>query len=95
MDVLSPLRRLSLAFQQERDDPVKLGRHIQEFTWSMAKLKLLMSPDINLTNLNHLFKNKNCDFYYQNIKLTRFRASKDSVNEHRDRHDQRILEILV
>ena len=39
LDFLSPIKRLSLAMQQERHDPVKTVRHIQEFTWTMVKLK--------------------------------------------------------
>ena len=57
LDVLSPLHRLSLEFQQELHDPVKAVRHIQEFTETMAKLKLLIdkslqSPETLLTNFH-------------------------------------------
>ena len=42
LDVLSPLRRLSLGFQQELHDPVKAVRRILQFIQTMAKLKLLI-----------------------------------------------------
>ena len=38
LDILAPLCQLSLAFQQDFHDPVKVIRRIQEFTWTMAKL---------------------------------------------------------
>ena len=58
-DVLSPLRRLSLGFQQELHDPVKAVRWIQEFTQKMSKLKLLIDKSLDfseslLTNFNKL-----------------------------------------
>ena len=40
LDLLSPLHRLSLGFQQELHDPVNAVHCIQEFTQTMAKLKL-------------------------------------------------------
>ena len=46
-DVLSPIKRLSLAMQQERHDPVKTVRHVQEFTWTMAKLKILIDESLD------------------------------------------------
>ena len=47
LDVLSPIRRLSLAFQQELHDPVKAIRRIQEFTWTMSKLQLLIDSSLD------------------------------------------------
>ena len=56
LDVLQPLHRLSLEFQQELHDPVKAVCYIQEFTETMAKLKLLIdksleSPETLLTSI--------------------------------------------
>ena len=46
LDVLAPVKWLSLRFQQDIHDPVKAVRRIQEFTWTMAKLKLFMDNAI-------------------------------------------------
>ena len=53
LDILSLLWRLSLGFQPELHDPVKTLHRIQEFTWAMVKLQILVestfdSPDSNL-----------------------------------------------
>ena len=61
LDVLSPLKRLSLSFQQELHDPVKAVRRIQDFNLAMVKLKLLVdesleNPDSVMTNLKNLFQ---------------------------------------
>ena len=37
IDILSPLRRLSLSMLHENHDPVKIIRRINEFTWTMSK----------------------------------------------------------
>ena len=84
LDVLSPLRRLSLVFQQDEHDPVKVVRRIEEFTLTMAKLKLLIdmsldSPNNIMTNLNKLLDDVREDqgyHFYQGIKLARFEIAK-------------------
>ena len=45
--VLSLLCHLSLGFQQKLHDPVKAVRHIQEFTQTMAKVKLLINKSLD------------------------------------------------
>ena len=60
LDVLSPLKRLSLSFQQELHDPVK-GRCIQDFNLTMVKLNLLVDESLEnldsiMANLKKLFK---------------------------------------
>ena len=47
LDVLSPIKRLSLAMQQERHDPVKTVRRIQELTWTMVKLKVVIDKSLD------------------------------------------------
>ena len=87
LDILSPLRRLAVSFQQEIHNPVKAVRHIQEFTWTMAKLKLLIdqsleSTDGKMTHYNKLLssiKVKEDKHYYQDIKLSNFPATKGTV----------------
>ena len=46
LDLLAPVQHLILGFQQDILDPVKAVRLIQKFTWSMAKLKLLLDNAI-------------------------------------------------
>ena len=63
LDILAPSRRLSLAYQQDVHDHVKAIRRIQEFTWTMAKLQMLIDeslekPESILTQFNKLLGNK-------------------------------------
>ena len=61
LDVLAPLRRLSLSLQSELHDPVKQIKRVQKFTWTMSKLKLIIVASIKneenatLTHYNRLF----------------------------------------
>ena len=71
LGVPSPLKWLSLSFQQELHDPVKAVCHIQDFNLTMAKLKLLVdksleNPDSITTNLIKLFQDieKKDDSYF-------------------------------
>ena len=45
-DILSPLKQLSLSFQQELHDLVKAVYHIQDFNLTMVKLKLLVDESL-------------------------------------------------
>ena len=47
LDVRSMLCRLSLAFQQDIHYPVKAVRRVQEFTWTMSKLQLLIEGSLD------------------------------------------------
>ena len=77
LDVLSPLKRLSLSFQQELHDPVKAVRRIQDFNLTMVKLKLLVDESLKnldsiMTNLKKLFQlveKKDDSYFYQGIKF--------------------------
>lgn len=82
LDILSPLRRLSLAFQQEIHNPVKSIRRVQELKWTMAKLQLLIEESLEnpeatiLTNYKKLrsdiiYKEDDDRYYYQQIHLAR------------------------
>ena len=90
LDVLSPLKRLSLSFQKELHDSVKAVRRIQDFNLTMVKLKLLVdesleNPDSIMTNLKKLFQDvekKDDSYFYQGIKLARYEAAKRSVSNH-------------
>ena len=41
LDVLTPLKVLSVIVQQEKHDPVYVLRDVQEFNWSMVKLQIV------------------------------------------------------
>ncbi|XP_046855386.1 uncharacterized protein LOC124448413 [Xenia sp. Carnegie-2017] len=43
IDILTPLKVLSLGFQKEVHDPVKAVKRINEFEWTMVKLKELIN----------------------------------------------------
>ena len=88
LDVLAPVKCLSLRFQQDIHDPVKAVRRIQEFTWTMAKLKLFMDNAIEnqtiptqLKKLLNSVENRDDKYFYQGIKLTRYEVSKDEVSD--------------
>ena len=40
LDILSWIRRISIAMQSDFHDPVKMGKRIWDFSWEMAKLVL-------------------------------------------------------
>ena len=90
LDVLSPLRRLSSRLQQDLHDQVKAVHRIQEFTQTMAKLKLLIdksldSPETLLTNFSKLllnFEERNHDYFCAGIKLARSETIRASVCNH-------------
>ena len=85
LGVPSPLKWLSLSFQQELHDPVKAVRYL-----TMVKLKLLVdefleNPDSTMRNLKKLFQDvekKDDSYFYQGIKLASYEAAKRSVSNH-------------
>ena len=60
LDVVTPLKVLSLGFEKEIHDPVTAVRHIAEFNWTMAKLKILIDHSLedNITCLTSLNQRK-------------------------------------
>ena len=42
LDVLMPLKVLSVSLQHEKHDPIYMLRNVHEFNWSMSKLQLLV-----------------------------------------------------
>ena len=88
LDILSPLKVLSLGFQKEKHDPVSAIRHITEFNWSMVKLKVLINQSLDdnsrrLTHYTKLLKDikltENGDHMYQALPLNQFDQAKSSV----------------
>ena len=80
-DILSPLRRLSLSMQHENHDPVKIICCINEFTWAMSKLQLIMENSLDgnenqvktcqQNSISNVKKNNN-EYFYQDIKLHKY-----------------------
>ena len=42
LDILSPIRRISIAMQSDFQDQVKVVKRIRDFWWTMTKLLLLL-----------------------------------------------------
>ena len=47
LDILTPIKVLSLTTQQEVHDPVNNIKRINEFSWTMTKLKILISSSLD------------------------------------------------
>ena len=91
LDVLTPLKVLSLGFQKEKHDPVTAVRRITEFNWTMGKLKLLLDASLDGDNGNRLThftkfmkqtqETEDGKFIYQEIELKFFAIHRQSVQE--------------
>ena len=93
LDVLPPMRRLSLSFQKHLHDPVKAVRRVHEFTWIMAKLQVLIentpdSQDSIMTSYKKFLsgivekefeKEGKVQYFYQDVKLKKFQISNINV----------------
>ena len=86
LDVLTPLKVISLGFQKEKHDPTKAVRRRKEFTWTMATLQLLINASLDgdnggrLTHLTKLFKEVDKNNTYQELKLVNVEIHKKSVS---------------
>ena len=47
LDILTPIKVLSLTTQQEVLDPVNSIKRINEFSWTMTKLKILIGSSLD------------------------------------------------
>lgn len=47
LDVLTPLKVLSVSMQQDEHNPVTMLRRVQEFSWTMTKLKVLVANSLD------------------------------------------------
>ena len=87
LDILQPIKVLSLTMQQEIHDPVIQLKHIREFNWSMGKLQGLLNQSIDgntirLTNYTKFLKDvvhEDGEHKYQGIKLLNFDASNERI----------------
>ena len=62
LNVLAPIRQLSLSFQQNQHSPVKAVKRIKDFTWTMAKLTLLIDQSLESNT-------SSSTFYFTNVYL--------------------------
>ena len=89
IDVLAPIKRLSVSSQKERHNPVKAIRRITEFTWTIGKLKGLIDESLvqdksNMTHFTLLMSKvevKEGKHHYQDIKLSKYNKSFSAVEE--------------
>ena len=90
LDILSPIRRISLAMQQELHNPVKVIKRIQEFNWTMMKLVIVLDKALNEgTVLTHYKKfldsvkiNADGKPTYQGIQLNWYKRTKKLIQNH-------------
>ena len=76
--------------QQERHDPVKRVRCIQEFTWTMVKLKVVIDESLDKEGsimkrykqlTSHIEQGEDDHYYYQGIKLSAYEAAHECIEE--------------
>ena len=85
LDILAPLKVLSLGFQKEIHDPVTAVWCITEFNWTMAKLKFLIDHSLedNATRSTQFLKEKsinvNREHVCQDVILKNFASVRESV----------------
>ena len=90
LDILSPIRRISLAMQQEIHDPIKVIKRIKEFTWTMGKLVTILDQALEdktiLTNyktfLNSVTVNEDGRHLYQNVHLKQYNRTITAIKNH-------------
>ena len=89
LNVLTPLKVLSVRLQQEKHDPIYMLRNVHDFNWSMLKLQLLVENAFegstkkltNYTKFISLVEQNETGFVYQDIKLKDFESSKAALKK--------------
>ena len=81
-DILSPMHQLSLSLQRDKHDPVKVTRRLNEFTWPMSKLHLIIENSLDKDGdgqVKTCFKifcskveNDDGEFCYQSTKVAKY-----------------------
>ena len=82
IDILSPMRQLSLSLQRDKHNPVKVTRHLNEFTRTISRLHLMTENSLDehddgqVKTCSKIFcskvENDDGEFCYQGIKLTKY-----------------------
>ena len=89
LDILQPIKVLSLAMQQDTHDPVLQVKHIKEFSWTMVKLNALLTKCIDktatrLTNYTKFLndvQHKEGSYKYKGVELLNFDASSEKIKK--------------
>ena len=86
IDILKPLRSLSLTFQREAHDPVLAFNRIRKFDWSMCRLQRLMDRNLFDTgSTKRLFQftefKKNCEIVEHPEENLRHRVTRNEQAE--------------
>ena len=89
INILSPMHQLSLSFQRDKHHPVKVTRHLNEFTWTMSKMRLIIENSLDGDDdgqVKTCFKtfcskveNDDREFCYQGIKLAKYASAISSI----------------
>ena len=79
------MRRLSFSLQCDKHNPVKINRRLNEFTWTMSKLSLIIENALDENDNGQVktrFKtfcskveNDGGEFCYQGIKLAKYKLT--------------------
>ena len=78
-----------MAFQQNEHDPMKAVRRIQEFNWTMTKLKILTESPLEGQNMRLTHYKQFLDkidaqndgrLYCQDVKLSKYTGTKNTVS---------------
>ena len=97
--MLAPIRQLDLRFQQNQHDPVKAVKRVKDFTWTMAKLTLLIDQSIESNSSRLAFYKRlladieeksvegKTKYAYQDIIILKFKSTKSTV---KDFHQEKI-----
>ena len=89
LDVLAPIKSLSVSLHEERHSPVKAICRIAEFAWTMGKLKCLIDESLvqdksNMTHFTLLMSKievKEGKQHYQGTELSKYNKSFSAVKE--------------
>ena len=90
LDILAPIRRISVAMQQDVHDPVKVIRRIKEFGWTMSKLILIVEQSLSDNNVLTFYKknlsvvtvNEEEKHYYQGVHMKHYNRTTKAVQKH-------------
>ena len=89
LDLLSLIRRLSITFQPEEYNLVKAVQQIEEFNWTMDELKILTESSLEGQNtrlthykqfLGKIDARNDGRFYYQDVKLSKYTDTENTVS---------------
>ena len=89
LDIFTPIKVLSLTTQQEVHDPANTIKRINEFSWTMTKLKIFIGNSLDesskrLTNFTKFLKEvtllEKREYKYLNVTLQNYQASLNALS---------------